>query len=109
MLKVIERVRGDTYPIRVAITKNKRPYDIAGCSFVLSGCVEENPQSQRYLFQITGVVQTPTSAGIVLFTPTEEQMNRVGRVYFDVSMTDAGGFKRTPVKAIFEFTQDITK
>lgn len=110
MDKPISRVRGDTYPIKVTVLKQGKPYDLTDCTATLTGSAKEDPtHSDAALFCIPGEIQQPPSGGIILFVPTAAQMDQAGRVYFDVSITDAAGYVRTPYKSHIDFTTDITK
>ena len=107
-VKGLTRYRGDTYTILVTVVRAGLPYNLTNCTAVLSASGEKDPTVNTYIFQINGVIQSPTS-GQITFTPEPEHVNRLGKIFFDVQITDAAGHKHTPIKSFIDFVQDITK
>lgn len=107
----IQRRRGDTCADEFTLTLDGSAVDLTGCTFVLTVDRRAAPNdTSTNLYQVEGVVSDPYS-GIITFSPTSQQVDRVGFFYYDVEMTDAAGKKRTitPVGAKYVFYQDITK
>lgn len=105
----LERMRGDTYADRFAITNGGTPVNLAGCTIKMTVCSVRNPtNTSTDLFELTGVVDAPAT-GVVYFFPDASMTNRVGLFYYDIQLTDANGIIRTLVKDTYTLTQDITK
>jgi hypothetical protein len=105
----IERKRGDTWPIEITVNADSVPLDVTGTSFILTVDPSKAPTSNTTnLFQLNGVV-TNGPNGRVAFTPTPSQVDRVGKFFYDIQMTDGTGAKRTVAEGKFILTQDITK
>lgn len=106
----IQRYRGDTAADQFSVF-NKSAGDVAslaGCTFTLTvGSVMNPTDDTTMLYQLTGVVDT--EKGTVYFEPSDDQVNRVGVFYYDIQMVDSNGKKRTLVKDVYEFIQDISK
>lgn len=109
MSEQINRIRGDTYADRFLVEAEGVQADISGCSFKLTLNAQRNPtDTSEELYQLTGVVTTPTS-GVVEFAPSASQADQVGLFYYDVQMVDSNGIKRTLVKDVYVYEEDITK
>lgn len=105
----IERKRGDTYPIEIAVTSNGAPLNVSGASFVLTVDPSKAPTDDTTkLFSLTGVI-TDAPAGKVSFTPSALEADHVGKFFHDIQMTDGSGAKRTIASGKYVLTQDITK
>lgn len=105
----IERKRGDTYPIEIAVSADGAALNVTGTSLLLTVDPNKAPlDATANLFQLNGVV-TDGPNGRVAFTPTPSQVDRVGKFYYDIQMTDGTGAKRTVAEGKFILTQDITK
>ena len=107
----IQRTRGDTLPdvLTVTNTKTKSVVNITGCTFKMTLSTVPDPvDSSTQAYQLIGSV-TDGAKGVVEFTPTEEQADKVGYFYYDIEMVDTYGRKITLVKDTYLFTQDITK
>lgn len=105
----ITRKRGDTYAISILVTENEVALNVTGCTFLLTVDPAETPlDASNNICQLAGVV-TNGPAGVVSFTPTENDMDHVGKYYYDIQMTDLSGAKRTIAASSFKLIQDITK
>lgn len=105
----IERKRGDTYPIEIAVTSNGTALNVSGCSFLMTVDPSKAPaDNTTKLFALNGVI-TDAPAGKVSFTPSALEADHVGKFYFDIQMVDGSGAKRTIDSGKFVLTQDITK
>ncbi|MCP4442841.1 MAG: hypothetical protein GY810_28380 [Aureispira sp.] len=79
-------------------------------SAVLSVSSEKEPVAPvTYVFQITGEIYGETSDGIYEFPFTSSEADNLGKFYYDVSYTDAGGKTRTTNEGTIIFSQDIGK
>lgn len=113
MSTAIDRRRGDTYPIDILITQDLGAgpvaLDVSGCTFVLTvDTLKEPTDDTTHVCQLSGTI-TSASGGAVSFYPTADDMDHVGKLFYDVQMTDGAGKKRTVVKDTFSLKQDITK
>jgi hypothetical protein len=106
--KIIERFRGDTYPIAITCTRGGQPQNIKGYAMTMSVSAVEDPETADYLFQSVANIDSGVD-GKAHFPVTPADVDRIGTVYFDIEIIDTGGFKRTPVKGQIIFEQDITK
>jgi len=117
-------VRGDTKAIRIkvevlddTVSPQLQPLDINGYSFTLTVNTEQDPVAGSpgngtQLLSIAGTVGSPTSAGIVDFSPAlidSDALPAPETLYYDIQMTDVPGVKRTIAKGEFETIMDITK
>lgn len=105
------RKRGDTYADEFILKskRTKQPIDITGFSFKLTVNTKAAPTaSDPPEFQIDGTI-TDGPNGKVEFAPTDADVDRVGKFYYDIQMVDAAGRKRTLVSGRYVLTQDITK
>ena len=103
----INRYRGDTKDLVLKLTQNKRVFDLAGFSAVLSVINEENPTSGSYEFQSNAVADEV--AGTLTFPFISSDVDLVGDFYYDIQLTDGAGKISTIRKGRMVFTQDITK
>lgn len=108
----IDRVRGDTFPVQFTLTdENGVAVDISGFTFNWTVDIIEDPADElSQVFKIAGVIVTALS-GIFEFRPTAVDMDLTpGSDFFhEVSMVDAGSFKRTIVKGRLIIEQDKDK
>lgn len=105
----IERYRGDTKPDKILLTKDGSPLDLTGCVVYMTLNSKKNPiDTADEIYQLIGSVSIPAS-GVVEFTPTDLQADKVGLFYFDIQVTDGVGNKLTIVKGVYQYIQDITK
>lgn len=107
----ITKYRGDTAPDKYIVTDTqaKTAVNIVGCILKLTVDTRCNPtDTSTQLFSVTGVITNPT-AGEVEFSLNSTQANHVGYFYYDISLQDSNGFKRTLDKGNFEMIQDIDK
>jgi hypothetical protein len=106
---LIERFRGDTYPISINCTKGGQPFNIKGYTMKMSVTAEEDPVAPAtYLFQSDAIIDSSVD-GKAHFPVLEVDVDRIGTVHFDIEVIDGAGYKRTPIKGAIEFKQDITK
>ena len=109
-MNIITRKRGDDYSIFLDLKDgNKQPLDITGASFVLSTSRDNEPGTADYVFQIAGVIFGVATDGVVEFPFTGVEADNIGKMYYDVSMLDAGGKTRTVKDGVMIFKQDIGK
>jgi len=110
-MTTIERYRGDTRPDECTVFDKVtgQPVNIDGCTFLMTLDQKRNPVGDTTrLYQVVGQI-VDAAVGRVNFSPTAEQANRVGTVYFDIQMTDPAGVVSTLDLDPYVFTQDITK
>lgn len=114
MSKIIYH-RNDTFAIRITL-RNKAtlaPLDLTDKTVTLTVDPSENPaNSDGNLMQLTGVVQSPETGGVVEFTPAEGESDFApGNYWYDIQAvnTSDGLDRQTVVKGAFEHRQDITK
>jgi len=109
-MSTITRKRGDDYSIFLNLTDGaKAPLDITGSGFVLSTSSSREPAAAAYEFQITGVISGAPTLGVVEFPFDSGKADSLGKFYYDIEMTDAGGKIRTVDDGVLIFTQDIGK
>jgi len=108
----IFRFRGDTIPEPFLLTNpdGSIPDITTGYTFQFTLCPFENPATGAgNLFEVAGVV-TDGPAGLFEFPFTAEQMDLEPAVYFyDVTVVDPSGGKKTLEKGRLEITQDLNK
>jgi hypothetical protein len=107
----IMRFRGDTRPDTCTITTvgTQDATNISGCSFLLTISTAQNPiDTSTQLYQINGAIVDAIN-GVVEFSPTLSQADRVGFFYYDIQMTDTYGNIHTLCKGAYVYQQDITK
>jgi len=108
-MTIITRKRGDTYPIEILVTSNDIPLDVTGCTFKLTVDPSKAPvDDTANIITLTGVL-VGSEPGRVNFPLTDSQADHLGKYYYDVQMTDAGGIIRTIMADKFVWVQDITK
>lgn len=108
----IKRKRGDTYAdeFTVKSATTGLPVDITGYSFLLTVDPSPDPiDDTTKIYQLTGTILSPPTAGRVEFAPNATQANQVGNFFYDVQMFDGAGRKRTIDGGQYIYTQDITK
>lgn len=106
----LERVRGDTKPLRVKLTTDGAPIDVASWSGRWTISTEKDPiGTANQQAQISGAPATPTTDGIIEFAPALLDVDLVGSFYYDVEVTDAAGKVLTILKGKVKFLQDISK
>lgn len=109
-MTIIERKRGDTYPMHFTIKSNNVTLDITGCGFKLTVDPRKDPPDPTLnLFTLVGVIDGPPANGLVKFDMSLTQADHIGKFFYDLQMIDAAGFIRTIEKDKFNFVQDITK
>ena len=105
----INRIRGDTYADRFVAEVDGVVADITGCSFKLTLNTQRNPTDiSTQIYQLTGIVSDPPS-GVVEFAPDSSQADLSGLFYYDIQMIDGNGIRRTPIKDVYVYEEDITK
>lgn len=108
-MAIITRKRGDTYPIEILVTSNDIPLDVANCSFRLTVDPSKAPiDDVNNVITLTGALISGET-GRVNFPLTSGEADNLGKYYYDVQMTDAGGIIRTIMSDRFVWIQDITK
>ena len=102
------RKRGDTKPFRFPITTAAgTPQSLTGFTLSMAANPNKDPtDATAHTFQITGVED---GTGIASFVPTTEQVDVVGKVYYDAQLIDGDGLIFTFAEGQIKFTQDITK
>lgn len=107
-MKRITRYRGDTFPFQFTVRESGEVKDITDHTLLMSVQDEESPAADEDpLFTLTGTLTDPTN-GVVTFAPTAEQMDLVGRYWYDVEMTDPDGLITTVVKGPLLLEHDLT-
>ena len=105
----MEKFRGDTLPDVILVTKNESPANLTGATVVFTLSSERNPVDiSKQLYQLVGTIDDPLS-GVVVFSPTLDNVDRVGLYYYDVQLTTAEGKVATIDKGVYQYIQDITK
>ena len=107
----INRIRGDTYADSLIVSNDSagETANLSGCSLLMTLNTVRNPtDNSTQVYQIVGEI-VDAEAGIVEFIPTAEQADNVGLFYYDIQMLDAQGIRRTLVKDVYQYIQDITK
>jgi hypothetical protein len=104
----ITRYRADDFLIRVTLRNaDGSLLDVDGCTFLLTVSQEEDPTSvAAQLFQSVGVIEAPSTNGVVQFPVVTVDP---GRYFFDLEMTDTTGKVKTVYKGSYIVLQDITK
>lgn len=105
----IVRYRGDTYADSFFVfdDRNGNLLDLTGCELRMTLATKRNPTSDDIVYVIVGYVDRD-SKGLVYFTPTAEQADRVGFYYWDIQLREAQGTVRTLVAASYVYKSDIT-
>lgn len=107
----LSRFRGDTYADAFQIFDDNTglPVDISGCVIRLALATVKDPvDGNDVIYTLVGDVDDPKS-GIVYFTPTAPQADRVGHYYYDTELRDGKGLVSTLVSSSYVYQQDITK
>ena len=108
-MTMIQRKRGDTYPMHFMIKSNGVVLDITSCAFKLTVDPSAVPvTSVANLFSLTGIIESALG-GLVRFDLNTLQADHLGKFFYDIQMIDAAGYIRTIEKDKFNFVQDITK
>lgn len=100
-----ERTQGDTHPFTVTMTDEAGvAIDIAGFSFRFTVTTKESPEDDTFkLFQIVGVIVTPSTNGQVEFTPlTADVAHEAKTYYYDIQQNNGSGELRTVLKGKWE-------
>ena len=105
----LTRFRGDTYPFTIQVRLNGRVYDLTDCTLKMTVTSVEEPTTETPEFALDGVVASPATLGLASFAPSAANVDLLGEYYYDIQVTDANGYKHTPIKDTLTFTQDITK
>lgn len=107
----LTRHRGDTYAdcFQVFDDRTGEAIDVTGCTFRLALATRKNPTTaDQIIYTLFGRVDE-SGSGVVLFSPTEGQADRVGFFYYDMEMNDHKGMIKTLVSSSYVYKQDITK
>jgi len=118
-------VRGDTKAIRIKVevldetaSPQLAPLDVNGYTFTLTVNTDQDPDDSvspivgTQLLSLSGVIASPTTLGIVDFSPLEidsEALPAPETLYYDIEMVDVALVKRTIAKGQFVTVMDITK
>lgn len=107
---IITRVRGDTAADKIIVQDSAGlAIDITGFTFLLTVSPDQKPTTAvNELYSLAGVI-TNALQGTVEFVPTVTEANQLGKFFYDIQMTDAGGRIKTIAKDKYTYTQDITK
>ena len=106
----IKRFRGDTYPLEFLLVDSvtKEPLDLQGTTLTFTVDPSRNPVDDTHnIFSIEGF--PGLSPGLVEFRPTADQVDVLGRFFYDIQLIDSSSFIKTIQKGRIMFTQDITK
>lgn len=91
--------RGDNPTIVATLTdtSDSSPIDLTGATTKLTVDANDEPtDASTQIFELTGVIQAPATAGIIHFQPTTSQANQVPDTYFyDIQIVFADGTRRT--------------
>ncbi len=105
--------RGDNPILVLTLTDElAAAIDLTGAAVLLTvDSLEEPPDTATQIFVLTGAIQSPTTAGIVHFSPTTAQANQAPAAYFyDVQVTFSDGSRRTVVAGDWEYdARDISE
>jgi hypothetical protein len=107
----VTRYRGDTDAdvFTVSKTDGSGAANLTGCALKMTLDTRANPtDASTQVYQLAGTIANPVT-GVVSFTPTVDQSNKVGLFYFDIQLTTLEGTISTVLKGVYEFLQDITK
>lgn len=110
-LATITRYRGDTRPDKFTLTTAAGAVvDITGYTFRLTVNKRKNPTDiTAQVFTVTGTI-TNATAGQYEFRPSAGQVNvPPGTYYYDVEVTDTGGYVTTLGVGSYIFVQDVSK
>ncbi|MDA3807264.1 MAG: BppU family phage baseplate upper protein [Thiomicrorhabdus sp.] len=102
------RARGDTKDLVLKCTDDAGTIvPLTACTAVMSVSAEKAPTGNTYVFQSIAAVDE--AGGILTFPFIEEEMDVLGKTYYDVQVTDADSKISTILKGVLTFVQDITK
>lgn len=107
----INRIRGDTYADSFTINNDTEGEiaNISGYTFLMTLSTMRNPiDNTTEVYQLSGDI-TDAVNGVVEFAPDANQADQVGLFYYDIQMVDTSGVKRTLVKDVYVYEEDITK
>ena len=105
----ITRTRGDTYRIRRTVKSGGVVVDITDWTFKLTiSAVANPPDATDQVAQIAGVIDDAPN-GVVDFTPVADDVNWVGRNFYDIEAVDAASAIITLDDGQFILLQDKTK
>lgn len=102
-MTIINRVRGDTYPVEATLKINGLPVNLTGAIVNFSYKKVGDPQIKTIL----GVHDNSTN-GIVVFTPTADDFTIAGTYDFDIERYQ-DGIKITHIIGRLVLADDITK
>ena len=105
----ITRYRGDTASLGVKITQDGEPYNLTGCSLIMTISSEQNPVDNTSVIQQNSAVITNAEEGLASFEFSDEDFNYIGKYYYDIQLTDANNKVKTITKSTIKLLQDITK
>ena len=109
-MSTITRKRGDDYSIFLELTDSANaPILLTGTSATLSASTEREPSAANYVFQIVGVVYGIDADGVYEFIFDANKADNIGKLYYDIELTDSGGKIRTVDDGVIIFKQDIGK
>lgn len=97
----IPRFRGDTYPIVFNLEDKGVIVDLQGAVVKMTIAFKDPGP-----LTIIGTIMD-ASGGKVRFDFTEEQVDQIGKFFYDIQVID-GGHTTTYVKDIMEFKRDVT-
>jgi hypothetical protein len=103
------RSRGDTDPIKFRLSnkKTKKAIDVTNDTFTLSVSEESSPTGNDYVFQSTASI-TEGFDGRISFPVPDASADNLDGKFYDVQR-DYNGYKKTIIKGVIQFEQDITK
>ena len=104
MSVTFSRVRGDNYPIEATITVNGVAVDLTGSTMTFSFKLADDDVVEAPI-EVDGVLGD--EVGLVLFTPTVQQMGIVGQYDFDIQREN-GGVVATHLTGTMLLTKDVT-
>ena len=105
MAAYFERYRGDTKDrIYQVIGTDGTAQTITGWSAIMSFSTESEPTAASYVKQITATIADTTD-----FVFSFDGTIPIGRLFYDIQVTDAAGQKETVEKGSALFKQDIGK
>lgn len=109
----ITRVRGDDYPLQVALTdEDDAAIDIDTFTFNWTVDTIEDPADElTQVFKVAGEIVVPATDGVVEFPPTPAQMDLDPDTdyFYEISQVDTGPFKRTIMRGKLIIEQDKDK
>jgi len=104
-------LRGDTYPIKVTLPDGTTglPLDLTNKTGKLTVTSVKDPADDtKKVFDVTGVLTSTPTDGIINFTPTSANTAVVGKYFYDIQISGTS-YVRTVVKDQFNITMDNTK